>query len=250
MNLQVRETAFKALLPLALAQPEVLLPHWSELAGLLKSEKAFAKYPAVHLLAALVPADRERRFDRSFNAFFSLLEDDAISVAAHVARLAGPIARARPDLEPRITRRLLALDKSHFDPGRRDLVKSYALEAFGAYFDHSARRASMLSFARAMSTSKKSTRGKSRQDLPQGARTGLSLSAGSAVRGAGESEQRRGWSGGWVGSQVVRAAPESGAARLTIHTPTRIAAPPASIGPLIASPSMGQASKAVTRGPK
>jgi hypothetical protein len=153
-SLRAREGAFKALMPLAQAQPEALVPHWSELAGLLKSDKAFAKTPAVHLLAALVPADRERRFDRSFNAFFSLLEDDAISVAAHVARLAGPIAGARPDLEPRITRRLLALDKSHFDSGRRDLVKSYALEAFGAYFDSATRPASMISFARAMSTSK------------------------------------------------------------------------------------------------
>jgi hypothetical protein len=153
-NLREREGAFNALLPLAQARPELLLPHWDHLAGLLKSGKAFAKYPAVHLLAALVPADRARRFDRSFNAFFSLLDDDAISVAAHVARLAGPIARARPDLEPRITRRLLSLDKSHFEPGRRDLVKSYALEAFGTYLDRSNRRASMLSFARAMSTSK------------------------------------------------------------------------------------------------
>ena len=64
------------------------------------------------------------------------------------------LARARPDLEPRITRRLLALDKSHHEPGRRDLVKSYALEAFDTYFDRSTRRASILSFARAMSTSK------------------------------------------------------------------------------------------------
>jgi hypothetical protein len=139
---------------LAQAQPNALFPHWSALTGLLKSDKAFAKYPAVHLLAALVPADRHRRFERSFHAYFSLLDDDAVSVAAHVARLAGPIARARPDLEPRITRRLLALDKSHFDPGRRDLVKSYALEAFGAYFDRSPRRASIRSFARAMLTSR------------------------------------------------------------------------------------------------
>ena len=153
-NLREREAAFKALLPLAQAHPELLLPHWNHLARLLQSGKAFAKYPAVHLLAALVPADRARRFDRSFNAFFSLLQDDAISVAAHVARLAGPIAHARPDLEPRITRRLLSLDKSHFEPGRRDLVKSYAFEAFGTYFDRSTRRASILSFARAMSTSK------------------------------------------------------------------------------------------------
>lgn len=153
-DLRERERAFKALLPLAQAQPDALLPHWSVLAGLLTSDKAFAKYPAIHLIAALVPADRQRRFDRSFNAYFSLLEDNAVSVAAHVARLAGPIARARPDREPRITRRLLALDRSHFDPGRRDLVKSYALEAFDATFDRSTRRTSMLSFARALLTSR------------------------------------------------------------------------------------------------
>lgn len=151
---RARERAFKALLPLAEAQPELLLPHWNAWAGLLKSDKAFSKYPAVHLIAALVPADRGRRFDRTFNAYFALLDDEALSVAAHVAKLAGPIVLARPDLEPRITRRLLALDRSHFDAGRRDLVRSYALEAFGAYFGLSKRQASMLSFARSMLTSR------------------------------------------------------------------------------------------------
>ncbi len=153
-DIRVRERAFKSLKALALARPNTLLPNWTTLAGLLRSEKPFVKYLAVHLIAALVPADRKRRFDRSFNAYFALLDDEAVSVAAHVAGLAGPIPRARPDLEPRITRRLLALDRIHFDPERRDLVKSYALEAFGETFDRSTRRASMLSFARALLTSR------------------------------------------------------------------------------------------------
>ena len=150
----VRERAFKALMALAGHRPGLLLRHWTELTKMLARGGAFTKYPAIYLIAALVPADRERRFDRSFAAFFNLLDDDAVSLAAHTARLAGPIAAARPDLEPRITRRLLALERTHFDPSRRDLVKSYALEAFGATFDRSTRRASMLSFARAMLTSR------------------------------------------------------------------------------------------------
>ncbi len=83
-----------------------------------------------------------------------MLDDEAISVAAHVARLAGAIAQARPDLEPRITRRLLALDQSHFAADRRDLVKSYALEAFTATFTRSRQQAAMISFAQSMLKSK------------------------------------------------------------------------------------------------
>lgn len=153
-DLKAREHAFKALLPLAEAQPDALLPHWSALAALLKSDKAFSKYPAVHLIAALVPADRQRCFDRSFSDYFALLDDEAVSVAAHVARLAGAIAQARPDLEPRITRRLLSLDKSHFGADRRDLVKSYALEAFTAVFARSKQQTAMIAFARSMLKSK------------------------------------------------------------------------------------------------
>lgn len=153
-DLKARERAFKALLPLALAEPDTLLPHWSSLAALLKSDKAFSKYPAVHLIAALVPADRQHKFDRSFHAYFALLDDKAVSVAAHVARLAGAISQARPDLEPRITRRLLALDQSHFDADRRDLVKSYALEAFATTFTRSKQQAAMIGFAQSMLRSK------------------------------------------------------------------------------------------------
>ena len=153
-DLRARERAFKALLSLAQAEPDALLRHWGALTALLKSEKAFSKYPAIHLIATLVPADRLRRFDHSFNPYFGLLDDEAVSVAAHVARLAGAIAQARPDLEPRITRRLLALDQSHFSADRRDLVKSYALESFTATFARSEHQAAMISFAQSMLTSK------------------------------------------------------------------------------------------------
>lgn len=145
-----RERAFKTLLPLAESHPGALLPERDRLAALLKARKAFSKYPAIYLIAALVPAETQRRFDRIFRTFFGLLDDEALSVAAHVARLAGPIALARPDLEPRITRRLLALDPSHFDPKRPDIVKSYALEAFTAWFAASTQQTAMVAFARAV----------------------------------------------------------------------------------------------------
>lgn len=145
-----RERAFKALLALAGQRPDLLLPRWDELTRMLRRGGAFTKYPAIHLIAALLPADRRLRFDRSFAAYFNLLDDEAVSVAAHTARLAARIVAARPDLEPRVTRRLLALDRTHFDPGRRDLVKSYALEAMGSYYESTRYRRAVQRFAEGM----------------------------------------------------------------------------------------------------
>ncbi len=152
-NEAARSKAFRQLMLLARRSTATLLPHWDALGRLLRSTKAFSKYPAVHLIAALVPADHQGRFERIFSAYFALLDDEALSVAAHVARLAGDIAQARPALQTRITQRLLALDKTHFDAGRRDLVKSYALEAFDKYYEQSPNKAAMHKMAAAMAAS-------------------------------------------------------------------------------------------------
>jgi hypothetical protein len=149
-----RSAALKALLSLAKKQPDRLLPYWKDLDKLLRGGRAFSKFPAVHIIAALVPADREGRFEKSFPAYFALLEDEAVSVAGHVARLAGEIAAAKPALEPRITRKLLALDRAKIRPDRLDLVKAYALEGLDRYFDQSKNQRGMLRFAEDMRESK------------------------------------------------------------------------------------------------
>ncbi len=172
-DLKARERAFKALLPLAEAQPDALLPHWSALAALLKSDKAFSKYPAVHLIAALVPADRQRCFDRSFSDYFALLDDEAVSVAAHVARLAGVIAQARPDLEPRITRRLLSLDQVPLR--RRSARPGEELRARGLHGDlRSLKAADSDDRLRPVHAEvEEPSRGEGRQGVPQAAPTGV-----------------------------------------------------------------------------
>jgi hypothetical protein len=149
-----RTRAFKSLMTLAKKDPGRLLPHWVDLDRLLRSGRAFSKFPAIHLLAALVPADRQGRFEKSFPAFFALLEDEAVSVASHVARLAGEIAAAKPALEPRITRRLLAIDRSGARPDRKDLIKAYALEGLERTFESSSNKKAILAFAEGMQTAK------------------------------------------------------------------------------------------------
>jgi len=144
----IRENSFKALMLLAERHPEALFPYWKYLVGLLNSDNGSAKYAAIHVIAALAPADDAGRFEKAFNAFYALLDDESVMVASHVAGASGKIAKARPGLRRKITRRLLEIDKTHFDASRRDLVKSYIIQAFGEYIEGSRDRAKILAFVR------------------------------------------------------------------------------------------------------
>jgi hypothetical protein len=147
-DVQKRERAFKELMRLAEDHPDDLLPHWTQIAGLLKGGNAFSRYPAVFLVAALVRADAGRRFEKTLPDFVALLDDENISVAAHVAALSGKIVRAVPRLENRITRRLLEVESTHFNKSRKDLLKAYVVEAFGEYFAHTKSKKAILTFVR------------------------------------------------------------------------------------------------------
>jgi hypothetical protein len=136
----IRESSSKAVLYLSEQHPEVLLPHWAYFVKLLKSDNGFSKYVAIHVIANLVTAGDDGRFEKSFNAFYRLLDDESVMVASHVAGVSGQIARARPLLQPKITQRLLGITQTHFPAERQALIISYAIPALDEYFANSSAR--------------------------------------------------------------------------------------------------------------
>lgn len=145
----IRNNGFKALMLLAKSHPDVLFPHWDYLVELLKSDNSFSQYPAVHLIATLVPADREGRFDAILDVYYDRLDDESVMIAGHIAGVSGQIARAKPHLRARITKKLLNIDATHFEQERKDLIKGYAIESFDEYFEESGLRERIIEFARA-----------------------------------------------------------------------------------------------------
>jgi hypothetical protein len=130
----IRESSSKAVLYLSEHHPEVLLPHWAYFAKLLRSDNGFSKYVAIHVIANLVTAGDDGHFEKTFNTFYKLLDDESVMVASHVAGVSGQIAKAKPALQTKITRRLLDIDKTHFPADRQALIISYALPSFDQYF--------------------------------------------------------------------------------------------------------------------
>ena len=136
----IREGSSKAVLYLSEQHPEVLRPHWAYFIGLLRSDNGFSKYVAVHVIANLVSAGDEGRFEKSFNAFYKLLDDESVMVASHVAGVSGQIACAKPQLQGKITQRLLTIAQTHFPPDRQALIISYAIQSFDQYLSDTTAR--------------------------------------------------------------------------------------------------------------
>lgn len=170
---KVRFNCFKVLLWISEKHPQALYPEWKFFADLLESPNAYFKYIAVLIIANLAGDDPQNRFEKIFNKYYALLDDESVIPPAHVAANSTKIARAKPGLQTRITGKLLAIDGTRHKPERKDLIKGYVIEAFSGYFEEAKNKKKMLEFVRAQLESKSPrTRKKAKEFLKKwGGRT-------------------------------------------------------------------------------
>jgi hypothetical protein len=151
---RVGYNCLRALMLLGEEHPQLLYPHWDLFVELLRSENTYFKLRGANLIATCAPADTEHRFEGLLDEYYDILNGSGVIAACYIARNSGKIARANPQLQERITSKLLAIDETHHPDERKDLIKSQALEAFGEYFETSERKKEILDFARAQLDSK------------------------------------------------------------------------------------------------
>lgn len=150
---EIRFNSYQVLMHISEEYPKVLYPKWDCLAGLLDSDNHYHRYIAINLLANLVTIDIKNEFERIFDNFFSNIDGDRTMVAGQAALNSGKIAKAKPNLQTKITNKLLNIDKTHRGK-QTDLMKAYAIEAFNAYFEVSSDKKKILDFVKAQLESK------------------------------------------------------------------------------------------------
>jgi hypothetical protein len=129
-----RYNCHKVIYRLAQKNPARVYPYWDRVAGLLASDNSYHRAGAAILIPLLLPADKERRFDRVRRRYFALLDDESIVAARYMAQSAAAIAGHRPDLSPAIVRGLLGVETTHHPSSRKELLKSDVIEALGRLF--------------------------------------------------------------------------------------------------------------------
>jgi hypothetical protein len=151
---RTRYTSFKALMFISEERPELLYPHWNYFADMLDRENTHSKYIAICLIASLTRADAESRFEKMFDRYYRLLDDKSVTPSAHVARNSGRIVKAKPELEAKITGKLLSIDGTHHRLSHKELIKSEAIEAFNEYFGEAKDKKKIMEFVKEQLESK------------------------------------------------------------------------------------------------
>ena len=128
---RVGYNCLEALMLVAEQRPEPLYPHWDAFVGLLRSDNTYFILRGANLIAAVVCVDSDNRFGRIFDEYYDLLDGRSVIAAAYIAGNSGKIATAHPEIQGRITDRLLNIDQAHHPPERKDLIKGHAMEALG-----------------------------------------------------------------------------------------------------------------------
>jgi hypothetical protein len=150
---EVRSKSYKILMRISEEQPELLYAKWDYLASLLNSNNHYQRYVSINLLANLAKIDVQNRFEKIFEEYFSNVNGDRTMVAGQAALNSGKIAKAKPNLQTKITNRLLNVDRTH--QGKQiELIKAYVIEAFSEYFDESPDKKRITDFVKAQLESK------------------------------------------------------------------------------------------------
>jgi len=150
---EIRSNSFKVLMYVSEEQPEILYPKYDYLANLLDSDNHFHRYMSINILANLAVIDKENKFEKIFDNYFSNIDGDRTMVAGQAALNSGKIAKATLSIQTKITKRLLNIEKTH--KGKQiDLIKAYVIEAFNKYFAESSDKNEILDFVKAQLDSK------------------------------------------------------------------------------------------------
>ena len=145
-NETLRYNSHKVLFQITEEKPQALYSKWDYFVKFLDSDNTYHKLSSVLLLANLTCADKDNKFEKIFNKYYSLLEDKSFITAAYVCGASGKIANAKPKLQTKITNKLLSIDKTHHIQERIDLVKAYIIDAFGQYYEQAENKKKILEF--------------------------------------------------------------------------------------------------------
>jgi hypothetical protein len=147
-NDTLRYNCYQILLSISTASPAALYGQWDSLVEMLDSTNNYFKYQAIYLIANLLSADAEGRFQKISDKYFGLIADSSIMIASHLALNAGKIAKAKQELRTIITKLLLDAGRTSRERKSGELLQSYIIEAFEQYLDEVEDRQDVIAFVK------------------------------------------------------------------------------------------------------
>ncbi|MCK5300967.1 MAG: hypothetical protein KAJ21_03610, partial [Thermoplasmatales archaeon] len=112
----IRYSCGKVLMDLSEENPEKLYEHMDFFINLLDNKYRILTWNAIIAIANLTKIDTMKKFDKNFDKYFNLLNNDYMVTVANIVGSSSKIALAKPYLINRITNALLKVDKIEITP--------------------------------------------------------------------------------------------------------------------------------------
>lgn len=145
-NPQIKYGCAKTLRIVSQDSPKILYPKWDFFVEMLESGNTFLKSIAVQIIANLTRVDSKSRFEKLFNKFYRLLDDKSMVTTSNLVRMSGVIAKAKPELQSKITDKLLSIGKSRHGSECKNVIKGHIILALSKYFGESKDKKKILEF--------------------------------------------------------------------------------------------------------
>jgi hypothetical protein len=117
-------------------RPELFYPYWEDFAGLLDHPNSYHRDFALIILANLTPADKENKFLKVCNDYFSHINDEKFMTARKCIENTGKIMESKVELTGDITDILLDVDKRcDFPLKQKALLKSDIIQLFYKFYE-------------------------------------------------------------------------------------------------------------------
>ena len=144
----IKYKSLKVLMLVSEQQPKMLYPEWDFFVKLLDDDNTFLRVIGATIIANLTRVDTKNKFEKIFNKYYSLLEDESMINAANIAGRSGIIARAKPHLQGKITNKLLDIDKTHHSSECKNIIKGKAILSFEEYIGEFKDKKKIIQFVR------------------------------------------------------------------------------------------------------
>jgi hypothetical protein len=148
----VRYGCSKVLMGLSEAEPERLYPFMDFFISLLDSNYRILTWNAIIIIANLTRVDKEKKFDKIFEKYYSLLDNEYMVTVANVVDCSGKIALAKPYLTSPIVEKLLRVETipttPHLSQECKRVIAGHAIEAFDHFFPQIEQKEKVFSFVR------------------------------------------------------------------------------------------------------
>jgi hypothetical protein len=157
----IRYGCSKVLMSLSEAHPAKLYPFMDSIIDLLDSKYRILIWNALAMIANLTRVDKDKKFDASFDKYYSFVNNEYMITVASVVGHSGKIALAKPYLIDKITNELLKVDgislTPHLTEECKRVIAEKTIESFDLFFDKITQKKRVISFVEKYTSSSRRT---------------------------------------------------------------------------------------------